>query len=170
MKPVIAMILATSAAGCFLTDSVQLAGPAVSERPEDATEAVRLSGPAMKYDASWYRTDYWAGEYPDGVTVDDDVTIKIRSTPALDAPKTRSCALPKGATYSPWNKSRVASDQLKFVTFTRIETYELDENYTSSVSRQADGGATTIAFKKGDRWSLLAYLSTAGTINRLACS
>jgi hypothetical protein len=55
---------------------------------------------------------------------------------------------------------------LKFVTFTRIETYELDENYTSSVSRQADGGATTIAFKKGDRWSYLANLSEGDFLMR----
>jgi hypothetical protein len=167
MKLMVAMILAASVSGCFLTDPENLAGPAVSERPLDATEADRPGVSAVKYDASWYKTESWAGEYPSGFTVDDDVTIKIRANAALDAPKSRSCALRKGATYHPWNDSRITSDQLKFVTFTRIETYKLKENYTSSVSRQPDGDSTTIAFKKGDRWSYLAGLSEGNFLMRI---
>jgi hypothetical protein len=98
-------------------------------------EPGRASGPAspVKYNASWYRAEYWGREYPDGFTVDDDVTLGIRATPAIGAPKSVSCALRKGATYHPWNKKRVAADHLKFVTFTRIATFEITEDYSSGV-------------------------------------
>jgi hypothetical protein len=105
---------------------------------------------------SWYRTEYWAGEYPNGFTVDSDTTLSIRATPEVGAPKAKSCALRKGATYHPWNKKRVAADHLKFVTFTRIKTYELKGDYSSGVSRQPGDVSTTLKFKKGDRWSLIA--------------
>ena len=121
--------------------------------------AVGAAGPALSYDASWYRAEGWSGEYPDGFTMAMDVTFNIRETPDLDAPKSMSCLLRKGSTYHQWNKKRVVSDRLEFISFTKIATYELKAGFTVEVSRESDGRDTTIEFKKGDRWSYLAYLA-----------
>jgi hypothetical protein len=121
--------------------------------------AVGAAGPAFAYDASWYRARGWSGEYPDGFTMATDVTLDIRGSLDLDAPKSRSCVLRKGATYHQWNKKRAVSDRLEFISFTKIVTYELKAGYTVEVSRESDGRNTTIEFKKGDRWSYLAYLA-----------
>ena len=149
MKPIIAMVLAISVAGC-LTDSERLASPAGSER---------LARPAVKYDGSWYKTNGWSGEYPDGFTIARNITTKIRGTLDVDAPKSISCLLRKGATYHPWNKKRIVSDRLEFASFTKIETYELDASFTIELRRQSNGDDTTIQFKKGDRWLYLAGLA-----------
>ena len=149
MKPIIAMILAASVAGC-LTDSEHLARPAASER---------LARPAGKYDGSWYKANRWSGEYPDGFTMARNVTTMIRGSLDVDAPKSVSCVLRKGATYHPWNKKRVVSDRLEFVSFTKIETYDLDASFTVELRRQLDGDDITIQFKKGDQWLYLAGLA-----------
>jgi hypothetical protein len=112
--------------------------------------------PATKYDASWYRANGWSGEYPDGFTMASNVTTKIRASPNVDAPKSISCVLRKGATYHQWNKKRVISDRLEFVSFTKIETYELNASFTVDLQRQSDGEDTTLQFKKGDQWLYLA--------------
>jgi hypothetical protein len=121
--------------------------------------AVGAAGPAFSYDASWYRAKGWSGEYPDGFTMAADVTLNIRGSPDLEAPKSMSCVLTKGSTYHQWNKKRVVSDRLEFISFTKIKTYELRASFTAEVSRQSDGRDTTIEFKTGDRWSYLAYLA-----------
>jgi len=154
MKPVLAMILAASLGGC-LTSAEYFGHPADSPPPAAPAEPERVSGPA-KYDASWYRAEYWGREYPNGFTVDDDVTLRIRATPAVGAQKSVSCALRKGATYHPWNKKRVAADHLKFVTFTRTVRFEITEDYSSDVWRFPGNVLMTLNFKKGDRWSFIA--------------
>jgi len=149
MKPIIAMVLvAVSVTGC-LTDSERLASPAGSDP---------LARPAAKYDGSWYKTNEWSGEYPDGFTMARNITTKIRGSLDVDAPKSISCVLRKGATYHPWNKKRVVSDRLEFASFTKIETYELDASFTIELRRQSNGDDTTIQFKKGDQWLYLVGL------------
>jgi hypothetical protein len=74
--------------------------------------AVGAAGPAFSYDASWYKAKSWSGEYPNGFTMTADVTISIRGSLDLDAPKSISCALKKGSTYHVWNKKRVVSDRV----------------------------------------------------------
>ena len=121
--------------------------------------AVGAAGPAFSYDASWYKAKGWSGEYPNGFTIATDVTIKIRGSLDLGAPKSISCVLRKGATYHQWNKKRVVADRLEFISFTKIAIYELEASRTVEASRNSDGRETTIEFKKGDRWSYLAYLA-----------
>jgi hypothetical protein len=149
MKIILSMVLAASVAGCLTASEVAPMG----------STSQRLGRQTVKYDGSWYKTNGWGGEYPDGFTMARDVTAKIRGSLDLDAPKSISCVLRKGATYHPWNKKRVVSDRLEFIAFTRIETYELSSSYTVELSRRSDGSDTTIQFKKGDRWLYLAGLA-----------
>jgi hypothetical protein len=140
MKVTPTIVLAASVAGCL-------------------TASQGLDRPTAKYDASWYRANSWSGEHPDGFTMASNVTTKIRASLNLDAPKSISCVLRKGATYHQWNKKRVISDWLEFISFTKIETYELDASFTVELRRQSDGDDTTIQFKKGDQWLYLAGLA-----------
>src|SRR6266436_7022424 len=140
MKVTPTIVLAASVAGCL-------------------TASQGLDRPTAKYDASWYRANGWSGEYTDGFTMASNVTTKIRGSLNLDAPKSISCVLRKGATYHKWNKKRVTSDRLEFISFTKIAIYELEASRTVEVSRNSDGRETTIEFKKGDRWSYLVYLA-----------
>jgi hypothetical protein len=140
MKVTPTIVLAASVAGCV-------------------TASQGFDRPAGKYDASWYRSNGWSGEYPDGFTMASNVTTKIRGSPNLDAPKSISCVLREGATYHQWNKKRVISDRLEFISFTKIETYELSASFTVELRRQSDGEGTTIQFKKGDQWLYLAGLA-----------
>jgi hypothetical protein len=112
-----------------------------------------------KYDASWYRANGWSGRYPDGFTMASTVTTKIRGSLDFGAPKSIPCVLRKGATYHQWNKKRAISDRLEFVSFTKIETYELSASFTVELRRQSDGDDTSIQFKKGDEWLYLAGLA-----------
>jgi hypothetical protein len=55
---------------------------------------------AFAYDASWYEVRRaWSGEYPHGFTMEADETIDIRPELSLEATKSVSCSLRKGATY-----------------------------------------------------------------------
>jgi hypothetical protein len=121
--------------------------------------AVGAAGPAFSYDASWYKATGWSGEYPNGFTMATDVTLNTRRSPDLDAPKSTSCVLRNGSTYHQWNKKRGVADQLEFISFTKIKTYEIKASFTGEVSRESGGRDITIEFNKGDRWSYLAYLA-----------
>jgi hypothetical protein len=142
MKPIIAVLLAASVAGC-LTEGEYFGRLSTQE------------GLAAKYDGTWYRKDFWSGETPDGFTMARDMTINIRATLDPDAPKSVSCVLKKGATYHPWNRERVAADQLEFVSLTRIKTYEVKDGFVAELERRPDGGTAAVEFHKGDRWSFL---------------
>jgi hypothetical protein len=114
---------------------------------------------ANAYDAAWYKADGWSGEYPYGFTMAKDVTIKIREALDPDTPTTISCDLKKGATYHQWNADRVKSDQLEFVSFTKIATYEVKSDFRGEVTRESDGSNVSLMLKKGDRWFFLSYLA-----------
>jgi hypothetical protein len=88
-----------------------------------------------------------------------NVTINIRETTDFDAPKSISCLLRKGSTYHPWNKKRVISDRLEFISFTRIVIYEIKESFITWLERQTDNSRVALQFNKGNRWSFLAALS-----------
>ena len=121
--------------------------------------SVSAAVPAFAYDASWYKANGWSGEYPYGFTMLKDVTVQIRENLDPTASKTISCQLKKGATYHEWNTKRVKSDELKFVSFTKIATYEVKSSFSTNVTRDPDGRKVTINFKKGDRWFFLVYLA-----------
>lgn len=121
--------------------------------------ALAWSAAAWAYDDTWHKvTGSWSGEYPFGFTVKSNVTVSIRSHLDLNAPKSVPCLLRKGATYHQWNTKRVAVDQLQFVSFTKISTYELNTDFAAQAALKPDNSAVTIHFKRGDRWTYLSYV------------
>jgi hypothetical protein len=108
------------------------------------------------YDDSWYRGEFWAGEYPNGFTVLEDTTLKLR--PALSSTdKTIDCPLPAKATIHPWNTARVQEYGLTFVTFSEIQDWEVTEAYEAPFYSELDAAETTLSFKPGDHFRFLIY-------------
>ena len=112
---------------------------------------------ASGYDASWYKTGFWAGEYPRGVTLTKNVTTQIRAEPDPDAPTAIGCALEKGATYHPWNEKRVVSSGLEFISYAPIVTYEIKKPSTFTLRDEKTDTEIKISFGKGDEWTYLTY-------------
>ncbi|RMF04408.1 MAG: hypothetical protein D6773_06490, partial [Alphaproteobacteria bacterium] len=113
--------------------------------------------PALAYDASWNRTDFWAGEYPNGFTLTRDVSVMIRSEPLPEAPRTIACALRKGETYHPWNAARVKASGLEFLSFVKIVTYRIEKTGTLTLYDARTGKEEKVAFSPGDQWTYLTY-------------
>lgn len=120
--------------------------------------ATIVSTPAIACDGSWYQNKGWSGEYPYGFTVASDVTIEIRENPEPSAPETLACQLKKGATYHQWNTKRVKSDQLEFISFTKVEPYRVRSAFVADVTRYPNGPKARLNFKNGDNWFFVAYL------------
>jgi hypothetical protein len=133
---------------------------------EPVSASARTNSGRSQYDSSWYMATGWSGEYPHGFTMATDVTINIRAMLDPDAPKSVSCFLRKGATYHEWNTGRVASDHLKFVSFTKIKTYVLKTDFTSYLERTSANRSVLIKFKKGDQYSYLFYIGEGNFLIR----
>jgi hypothetical protein len=116
-----------------------------------------FSTPAQAYDASWFKTDFWAGEYPHGFTLKQDVTTKIRTKPDPDAARSIDCALKKGATYHPWNHNRVKSSKLDFISYVPTETYVIKRLGKVFLRDEKTDKEFKYSFKKGDEWTYLTY-------------
>lgn len=112
---------------------------------------------AKAYDGTWHKQSSWSGEHPYGFTLKSNVTLSIRSELDPGAAKTVVCLLKKGATYHEWNKSRVRSDKLQFVSFTKIGTYELEKDFTAQARLETDNSDVSVHFRRGDSWSFLYY-------------
>ena len=123
---------------------------------------------ALAYDGSWHKEANWSGEYPNGFTMNADVTVDIRPALDLNAPKSLACLLKRGSTYHEWNKKRVASDQLKFLSFTKIATYEVNSAFNAKVEVRHSRRTAVIKFKQGDRWAFLAYLGEGSYVMSVA--
>lgn len=116
-----------------------------------------LIAPAQAYDASWYKTDFWSGEYPHGFTLKQGVTIKIRTKPDPDEARSIDCALKKGATYHSWNHSRVKSSKLEFISYVPTETYMIKRSGKVFLRDEKIDKEFKYSFKKGDEWTYLTY-------------
>lgn len=110
------------------------------------------------YDDTWYRAPFWSGEYPDGFSMAKTTTVQLRPVLDVAAEKTIACELPMGATYQPWNGSRVEAQGLSFTSFSKIAQYKMTEPYEAVLYRRDDATEATIAFKAGDVWRHLVYL------------
>ncbi len=103
------------------------------------------------YDDSWYKADFWSGEYPNGfAVVADDVSLPARTAPDKDLAATLSCALPKNAVYHHWNASRPA----EFVTYSKITPMYAKEDFVFDV---LDDGAEDLSITKGQLIEHLVY-------------
>lgn len=113
--------------------------------------------PASAYDDSWYKTDFWAGEYPEGFTIKQDVTTKIRKEPDHKTAREIECSLKKGETYHQWNEARVKSSKLEFVSLVKKVVYIIKEPASLALIDEESEKDTKINFDNGDEWTYLTY-------------
>lgn len=125
-----------------------------------AAAIMLAGGPALAapYDDSWYRAPFWSGEYPDGFSVVKATTLHLRPTLDKDADKTIACDFPQGATYHPWNQSRVEEQGLTFVSFTKIGDYKMLKPLETTLYRRSDASEVPVELSKGETWRYLVYL------------
>jgi hypothetical protein len=116
------------------------------------------SAVAASYDDSWYRAPFWSGEYPDGFSVVKSTTVQLRPVLDKDAEKTIACDLPQGATYQPWNQSRVEEQGLAFVSFTKIGDYKMLKPLETTLYRRTDATELQVKLSRGETWRYLVYL------------
>ena len=116
-----------------------------------------LTVTAFAYDATWYKTDFWAGEYPHGFTLEQSVTTLIRTAPDPQAPMTITCTMKKGATYHPWNRERVASSKLEFISYVPTETYVIKKPATFTLRNEQTDSDEKITLGAGDEWTYMTY-------------
>lgn len=107
------------------------------------------------YDSSWYKTDHWSGEYPDGVSiVKAGVKVKGRRKMNKDSRPRVKCELPYLAVFQPWNEARTKISEVSFYTLAKIQNLVAkdDFNFVSAAL-----SPETIAIKKGQIIEFLAY-------------
>ncbi|MBI4921697.1 MAG: hypothetical protein HY834_08100 [Devosia nanyangense] len=122
-----------------------------------APAAPGLAQDAGAYGDGWYRGEFWSGEYPNGFTVLEATTLKLRPELSPAAEPSIDCPLPAKATYHPWNSARVFSDGLTFASFTEIDEMEVTKPFEASLYGQLDATEVTIKFEPGMIWKYLAY-------------
>jgi hypothetical protein len=116
------------------------------------------TAPALAYDDTWYRSNGWGGEYPNGFTMTADTAIEIRADADPASTAGIACLLNRDATYHQWNQPRVEKDKLEFVTFSKIEAYRLKKNFTADAQPNDGSKDVKLRFRKGDQWEFLTYI------------
>jgi hypothetical protein len=114
----------------------------------DASSAfAQPAAPASGYDSSWYVSDFWSGEYPPGFSVTRPETA-VRARRAMDKAAARDveCRIPYLAVIHPWNKRRIATSQLRFVSASKIVHLVAKEAFVF----QGVDARTKVPIKKGD--------------------
>ncbi len=119
--------------------------------------AALFPAPALAYDATWYKTDFWSGEYPQGFTLKQDMMTQIRTEHDPKAPRDIACTMENGSTYHPWNGERVKSSNLEFLSFVPIETYVIKAPIKVTLHDEQTKSDVTVPFKQGDEWTYLTY-------------
>ncbi len=106
------------------------------------------------YDGSWYQTQFWSGEYPNGFSVNKSgVTVMGRSGMDKGLPAEMACALPFKATFHVWNQDRVESNKVEFFTASKIVPMVAKEDFLF------EDGENKVQIHKGDLIEYLIYHS-----------
>ena len=111
------------------------------------------------YDESWFATDRWNGEYPNGFTVGKEVIVHGRRSLDLNSAKDQRCELEPFATYHPWNWERIKQDELLFRSFAKKILLTSTRDFTYSFYVEGEGVQKEMQIKKNDLITYLSYLS-----------
>jgi hypothetical protein len=73
------------------------------------------------YDDTWFKSKFWAGEYPPGFSVTKRrTTVMARRAMDKNVPREVACELPYLAVIHPWNKERIRKSNMQFFSATKI--------------------------------------------------
>jgi hypothetical protein len=117
-------------------------------------EAESQRQPPTGYDNSWYVSNRWFGEYPNGFAViSRKVVVTGRAKLDKTAPKNVQCELPYLGVIHPWNQERWKKSKVDFWSATRIQRLRAREDF---VFADASSPETQIDIKAGDVIEVIA--------------
>lgn len=104
------------------------------------------------YDATWYQTDFWSGEYPAGFSVvKKGITVPARTQMDKDLKTSLVCPVDYKGVYHPWNPKQRAT----FTTFSKIVPLIVKED--ADILVYGIDSEVKIPMKKGDVIEFLVY-------------
>jgi hypothetical protein len=110
-------------------------------------------GAALAYDKTWYKADYWPGEYPEGFSIKaDNVTLAARKKPDPKIKTSLQCAVPKNAVFHPWNESRDA----RYRSYSKIVPLKAKAEFVYEFTTE-DGHTSARTVESGEIIEYLAY-------------
>jgi hypothetical protein len=109
------------------------------------------------YDKSWYQTEFWSGEWPNGVAVIGR-NLKVPGRPSMDKDLKPSveCELPFTALFHPWNDKRNELSAVHYFTASRIVNLIAARDFTYAIPGNA-GVDVPVLIKKGQIIEYLIY-------------
>lgn len=136
---------------------VQVTAPAQTTRP--LLDYAAISG----YDATWFLSAGWPGEYPPGFAVlNPDVKVPARARPNPTDPQDITCLLPQYANYQLWNKARTDQDKVEYFAATKKVLVTVLED--TAVEFVGEGGIQTLNLKQGEQMTYLRYIGEGVTV------
>lgn len=146
--------------GAEAADAAAASGTEADSAPEaPPTDYAALSG----YDASWFLSPGWPGEYPPGFAVlDADVRVPARARPNPTDPQDITCLLPHYANYQLWNNTRNDADDLDYFVATKKLPVTVLED--AEVEFVGNAGIETLPLKAGDVLTYLRYIGEGFTV------
>ena len=117
------------------------------------TAGLMMAGNAYAmYDKSWYQTEFWSGEWPNGFSVAKrGVVVMGRLAVAADLDRVVKCQLPYKAVFNPWNTKRNVKSKVHYLTASKIVVMKALKDFTLGEAPQ------NAAVKAGDDVEYLIY-------------
>ncbi|WOR16010.1 hypothetical protein RYZ27_04945 [Hyphomonas sp. FCG-A18] len=160
-----ALLLATSALAVLVSCSAPTEPEQIEIETPPESPAIETVQVETGYPEQWERITFWSGEYPSALAVTGtDVQIPAHKEPTLSANRTaatKTCALPKNAVITPWNRAR---SEIEYVTFVYQNTITFQEDVSLEVfprESQADlevNQPVPLVLKAGDTMIYKTYL------------
>jgi hypothetical protein len=104
------------------------------------------------YDDSFYKAEFWSGEYPPGfAVVRRHVIVTGRTAMDRGLPRNVRCALPYKAVFHLWNTRRNKESDARYFTASKIVPMTAKEDFTF------EDGSTKLEIKRGEVLEWLIY-------------
>lgn len=155
----LAMVLALAAC----SDTTEPTTPEVTETTEAAAETpiepATAAADAFAYGDEVYVSDFWAGEYPNGLAVvDSGVVLQARTQMHVDAQQDVSCPLAQNANYHTWNFERAEADDVRFRSVVQKTQISMTADHTIEAHYDGAEVADKLNLSAGDALSYLSYI------------
>lgn len=114
------------------------------------------------YDNTWYQTDFWSGEYPNGFSVTNPKGAVLSGRTGMDTtlPRNIKCKLPSKATFHPWNESRNKKNKVSYYQASQIVPMVAAKNFDYKFAIPLAPGIDEVVvlnIKKGEIVNFLVY-------------
>ena len=106
--------------------------------------------PPNGYGDDWFVSEFWSREYPPGFSVTrPDAVVAARATMDKAAARDVACRLPYLAVIHPWNRSRTAKSNVRFLSATKVVRLVVKEAFDFDLQSRDDVSGK-VHLKAGD--------------------